>query len=210
MFTGIVELGKVVKKETTGDGFRLTVDIGKLASEIKAGDSIAVNGTCLTVTKKNNNSVSFDVVFETVKRTNLGDFKTGEAVNIEPAIRAGQPFGGHFVQGHIDGIGVISKKETKKTGAVIEIAVPPEFTNLMIEKGSIAVDGCSLTLMDIKKDRFSIALIPFTLQHTTFGEKKKGDQVNVELDIMGKWVNKLLAKMGKSDLTLEQLAGEGF
>ena len=211
MFTGIIERqGKVIKKENITNALRLQVELGPLAGPVKDGDSIAVNGTCLTVTKKSGQTVFFDVVSETVKKTNLKDIKVGELVNLERAIQAGQPFGGHFVQGHVDGVGSIIKKTNTGTGCRIDISVPSRITNFMIEKGSIAVDGISLTLIDIKKDQISIALIPFTLEQTSLGHKNKGDKVNIEVDLLGKWVNKLLGKMGQSKLTLEGLAGEGF
>ncbi|MBI4711848.1 MAG: riboflavin synthase [Planctomycetes bacterium] len=212
MFTGIIEhLGRVVRAQKVNKGMKLTVDAGNLAKQVKDSDSVAVNGTCLTVTGKKGAHLSFDAVSETLNRTNLGGVKTGSQVNLEQAIRAGQPFGGHFVQGHIDCVGRISNKVKQGEGAVIEISIPPEFSKYLIEKGSIAVDGISLTIAKLGRTSasFQIAVIPFTLKHTTLGKKTAGDTVNIEVDIMGKWVSKLLAQ---SDITSggQQSADEGF
>lgn len=211
MFTGIIKSsGQVTKTESVRGGLKLTVDIGSLAGEVKPGHSLSLNGACLTVCAQSGSRVSFDVVSETLKRTNLTELTTGEVVNLERAIRAGEPFGGHFVQGHIDGLGTISRKEQKGDECLMEISVSPEFTSLMIEKGSIAVDGISLTIVEAKKDKFSVVLIPYTFQHTTLGKKTRGDKVNIELDIIGKWVSKLLGGIKKSSLTWEQLHQAGF
>lgn len=209
MFTGIIQhLGPVTKSHRRAGGLALTIDIGKTADKVKPSDSLAVNGVCLTVTSKSDTQVSFDVVSETLKRTNLGALKTQELVNIEPALRVGEPLGGHFLQGHIDGTGLITKKDKSGNGYLMEISAPPKLTELMIEKGSIAVDGVSLTIVSLKKDRFSVALIPFTLTHTNLGRKSRPDRVNLEVDMIGKWVKKLLANQTSANESLERLVKE--
>ena len=211
MFTGIIQhLGQVTQITKRSQGLKLVVNIGPLAKEINPSDSLAINGTCLTVTAKSGKGVTFDVASETLQRTNLGELKKGVRVNIERAIRAGEPFGGHFVSGHIDGVGTITRRVPRGTECLLEVSVPDKLSALMIEKGSVAVDGISLTLVAVKKDRFSVALIPYTMAHTTLGFKGKGDKVNIELDLIGKWVSKLLARPAKSTITPEFLNETGF
>lgn len=206
MFTGIIqEIGEVVRVAKKGASLQLIVKSNSLEKSIKAGDSIAVNGVCLTVTTINKNSecktqdakrltmLTFDVMPETVRRSTFGGLRAKDKVNIEPAIRAGEPFGGHFVQGHVDATGMVS--DIKKYGDeyIMQISCHAGITKQMIEKGSVALDGVSLTVVDIQPGRFSVAIIPFTLTHTILGKKKAGDAVNIELDIIGKWIRKLLS-----------------
>lgn len=200
MFTGIIrQIGQVTKINHKSTGLKLIIDIGQIANEINPSDSLAVNGACLTVTAKSGTRVSFDVVAETLKRTNLGTLKTKSLVNIEPALRVGEPLGGHFLQGHIDGTGLITKKNKSGPGYLMEISTPPNLIRSMIEKGSVAVDGVSLTIVNLKKDRFSVALIPFTLTHTNLGRKSRHERVNLEADMIGKWVKKLLNNQTNSN-----------
>ena len=201
MFSGIVEkLVPVVSVERTeGKSISLGVALGKLAKDVKVGESIAVNGVCLTVTRKHGGTVWFDVIEETLRRTNLGDLSQGARVNIEKSLVLSDRIGGHLMTGHIDGKGKIAKVEPEIDASVkmwIETGV--ELLAQMIPKGSVAVDGISMTLVDIGKNSFSICLIPHTLAITTLGYKKTGDSVNIEVDMIGKFVRRFLEQM---DLT---------
>ena len=179
MFTGIVrEVGRVV----SFDGRRLVVDAQTQAAE---GDSVAVDGVCLTAV--DGTRLAFDVVDETLARTTLGALKAGDRVNLEPALRAGEPLGGHLVQGHVDGLGRV-----RSTGEPVWIDAPPELLRYCVEKGSITVDGVSLTIARLDDDGFAVALVPHTLEATTLGGLAPGDPVNLEVDILAKYVEKLL------------------
>jgi len=179
MFSGIVEgLCKVVR---FGDG-RITVELGKLARGVRVGTSIAVNGTCLTVTAIRNGKASFDVVPETLQKTNLGELGKGSRVNIERSLKIGDELGGHFVLGHVDGKGTITKKDSEG----IHVRVPKRLEKYLVTKGSVALDGVSLTIASVKGDEIYVALIPHTLKHTTLGFRKKGDKVNIEADYLAK------------------------
>jgi riboflavin synthase len=196
MFTGIVRyLGTVddVRISDNRSAITLTVDIGYLADDTKVGDSISVNGVCLTVVSKDNNSskVTFNVIGETVKRTNLGMIKKGDRVNIEPSLRVGDSIDGHFVLGHVDCMGTIVDKVEEKDQVVMSIRVDnKDIMRYVAEKGSIAVDGVSLTVVSCSNDIFTVALIPHTLDVTTLGIKGKGDRVNIEVDILARYVMK--------------------
>ncbi|MEW6026762.1 MAG: riboflavin synthase [Planctomycetota bacterium] len=203
MFTGIVQqIGHVLKASKKGSLLQLAVKIParpdgrsggpSLNKQVKIGDSIAINGVCLTVTSMKSDSFTFDVMAETVKRSTLGSLKTGNKVNTELAILSGEPFGGHFVQGHVDTVGKISSITKQGSNYLMQIACPPETAKLIIEKGSVAIDGVSLTAFDIGSGRFSIALIPHTLKATILGVKKVGDKVNIEADMLGKYIQKLI------------------
>ncbi|MBI5779146.1 MAG: riboflavin synthase [Planctomycetes bacterium] len=195
MFTGIVQqIGQIIKTAQKGSLLQLTVKIPAMDKQVKIGDSIAINGVCLTVTTKTShkNTFTFDVMSETVKRTTLSSFKAGDKVNTELAIMSGDPFGGHFVQGHIDTVGKVSSITKSGSNCLIQITCPPETAKSIIEKGSIAIDGVSLTAFDIRSDRFSLGLIPHTLKSTILGAKKIGDKVNIEVDMLGKYIQKLL------------------
>jgi riboflavin synthase len=196
MFTGIVRyLGTVddVRISDNRSAITLIVDIGYLADDTKVGDSISVNGVCLTVVSKDNNSskVTFNVIGETVKRTNLGMIKKGDRVNIEPSLRVGDSIDGHFVLGHVDCMGTIVDKVEEKDQVVMSIRVDnKDIMRYVAEKGSIAVDGVSLTVVSCSNDIFTVALIPHTLDVTTLGIKGKGDRVNIEVDILARYVMK--------------------
>ena len=182
MFTGLVrEVGRVASFE----GGRLVVECSTAAT---LGDSVSLDGVCLTVVGQSPNSLSFDVVPETVARAK--PFR--ERVNVEPALRAGEPLGGHYVQGHVDGVGTVVAVMPEGDGARVAIAAP-ELSRYLVEKGSIAVDGVSLTVAALTDDGFEIALIPHTLEATTLGDRAAGDPVNLEVDVLAKYVEKLLA-----------------
>jgi riboflavin synthase len=191
VFTGIVrERGVVV-------GFarpRLDVEAPLTAADAQVGDSVAVSGVCLTVVERNGTRLAFDVVDETVARSSLESLREGEAVNIEPAIRAGEPLGGHYVQGHVDGVGRIRRIEEETTGRRIWIDAPAEVLRYCVVKGSVAVDGVSLTIAALDEDGFAIALVPHTLEVTTFGDAAAGRRVNLEADVLAKYVERLVAR----------------
>lgn len=192
MFSGIVEgLGTVTEIQSKKDFSKISVDIGKFSEGVKVGDSISINGACMTMINIEGNIVSFDVMVESLKKTDLGDLKVGNKVNIERSLKIGERLDGHFVLGHVDGAGVIEKKEQDGDNCVIWISLPKDLEYGLIPKGSIGVDGISLTIADIKENKFSIWLIPHTLKITTLGIKEKGAKVNIEIDYLGKWVRKI-------------------
>jgi riboflavin synthase len=198
MFSGIVEkMAPVISVERTeGKSVSLGVVLGRLAKDAKVDESIAVNGVCLTVTRKRGGTVWFDVIEETRRRINLGDLSQDARVNIEKSLLLSDRIGGHLVTGHIDGKGKIAKVEPEIDASVkmwIETGV--ELLAQMIPKGSVAIDGISMTLVDISKNSFSICLIPHTLAITTLGYRKPGDSVNIEVDMIGKFVRKFLEQM---------------
>ncbi len=191
MFTGIVrERGVVV-------GFnrpRLEVEAPETAAGARIGDSVAVSGVCLTVVGRDGPRLAFDVVDETLARSALEELREGDAVNVEPAIRAGEPLGGHYVQGHVDAVGRIRRIDDEATGRRVWIDAPPAVLRYCIEKGSIAVDGVSLTIAALDDDGLAIALVPHTLEVTTFGEAGAGRSVNLEADVLAKYVERLLVR----------------
>jgi riboflavin synthase len=192
VFTGIVrERGRVVAAEPNGDGLRLRVEAPETASAAAPGDSVAVSGCCLTVTAVTNGSLAFDAVPETIARTNLGRLAAGAEVNIEPALRAGEPLGGHFVQGHVDGTARVERLDPEGDGARLALALPPSLLRYCVEKGSVAVDGVSLTIAALRDDGIEIALVPFTLEHTTLGAAAPGEELNVEVDLLAKYAERL-------------------
>lgn len=193
MFSGIVEaLGKVSAIIEESPGVRLVVEEPVIASETKVADSIAVNGCCLTVIEKTEKTFTFQVGPESLARTNLGDLIVGSPVNLERALALGDRLGGHFVSGHIDGQAVLSKIDDLGDYQDYFFSVPKELAAQMASKGSVAVDGVSLTLVRCDKDLFSVALIPYTLKVTTLGSRKIGDKVNIETDILAKYVQRLI------------------
>ena len=192
MFTGIVrERGRVAAAELNGDGLRLRVEAPETASTAAPGDSVSVSGVCLTVTAATNGSLAFDAVPETIARTNLGRLAAGSRVNLEPALRAGEPLGGHFVQGHVDGTARVERLEPEGAGARLTLALPPDLLRYCVEKGSIALDGVSLTIAALRNDGIEIALVPFTLEHTTLAAAASGDELNVEVDLLAKYAERL-------------------
>lgn len=211
MFTGIVrQVAPVVHVRAHSSGARIGIDLGALAEESARGDSICVSGACLTVSGKTGTVCEFDVVAETLCRTTIGRLRPGDRVNIEPSLRVGDPLGGHFVLGHVDGVGVIAAPPGG-TPAVLRVSIDPALTSEMVGKASVAVDGVSLTLVEVLRDGFTCALIPTTLQDTTLGLRRPGDTVNIETDILGKLVARYLARIGPaSGLSMDKLRSAGF
>lgn len=190
MFTGIVEeTGRVASLSD----YRLTVNAQDVLSDVKLGDSIAVNGACLTVVEFDARSFAVDLAPETLRRTSLGQVKPGNSVNLERALAAGDRMGGHIVQGHIDGAGVITAITPEADCWIVEIEAPAALTPYIVAKGFVAVDGISLTVVQITQRRFTISVIPFTMAQTNLRERAAGDRVNLEADILAKYVESLLA-----------------
>ena len=194
MFTGIVrELGRVVSAQRNGGGVRLRIQAAATANAAAPGDSVAVNGCCLTVTAIADRTLDFDAVAETLARTTLGGLDHGAEVNLEPALRAGEPLGGHFVQGHVDGRGRVEALNREQDGARLLLELDPGLLRYCVEKGSIAIDGVSLTIAALSDDGVEIALVPFTLEHTTLAHLGAGDEVNVEVDLLAKYAERLVS-----------------
>jgi riboflavin synthase len=191
MFTGIVrERGRVVSVDRNGAGVHLRIAAAETA-RAAPGDSISVNGCCLTVTAIDGEALEFDAVSETLARTTLGSLEPGAEVNLEPALRAGEPLGGHFVQGHVDGRARVFGLEPQGEGARLRLQLPADLQRYCVEKGSVAVDGVSLTIAALHDDAVEIALVPFTLEHTTLGSLAPGGEVNVEVDLLAKYAERL-------------------
>lgn len=189
MFAGLVEyLGTVVELVDAAPGKLLRIDAGEVASDAQLGDSISVNGCCLTVIDLREKTLSFEAGPETLMRTNLGEFEIGARVNLERSLKIGDRLGGHFVTGHIDAVGTIERRLDENEWSTFWFRVPSELTKQMAGKGSVAVDGVSLTLVDVEAEQFSVALIPHTLKVTTLGAKQVGDGVNIETDLLAKYV----------------------
>ena len=194
MFTGIVEeLGTVAALETSTDSARLTIEGPLVTSDAEHGASISVNGVCLTVVTHGEGLFSVDVMAETLARSGLGALRPGDRVNLERAMAASGRFGGHVVQGHVDGTGTITARTPGDRWEVVEVSLPPELAAYVVEKGSITVDGVSLTVVDAGATSFTVSLIPTTLELTTLGTKAVGDPVNLEVDVLAKYVERLLA-----------------
>ncbi|MGD0021744.1 MAG: riboflavin synthase [Smithellaceae bacterium] len=193
MFTGIVEgLGKVKRLTMKGADAVLEIEAALDLNDIALGDSIAVNGACLTVTARNKNIFTADVSAETLDKTNLKRLHTGDKVNLEKSLRAGGYLGGHFVLGHIDATGRILSQSQKSGSLILAVEIDDRLSRYIVEKGSVAIDGISLTVNKLEKGRFYVNIIPHTADKTTIVMKKKGDWVNIETDILGKYVEKLL------------------
>ena len=198
MFTGLVETRAVVRRvERDGDGARLTVET-PLAHELGAGDSVAVNGVCLTAVDTDGASFSADVMAETLRRSSLGPLAGGDEVNVELPLRAGDRLGGHVVQGHVDGTGSVETVEREGFARVVRIACDAKLLAYVVDKGSIAVDGVSLTVAEVDDEGFSVSLIPETLERTTLGSAEPGRVVNLEVDVLAKYVEKLVARTGRT------------
>ncbi|MCT9930691.1 riboflavin synthase [Planotetraspora sp. A-T 1434] len=194
MFTGIVEeLGEVVGVEPQSDAARLSVRGAVVTGDARHGDSIAVNGVCLTVADVEGDVFTADVMKETLDRSSLGVLRPGSRVNLERAVRADQRLGGHIVQGHVDGTGVVLSREPGEHWEVVRLSLPEALNRYVVEKGSIAVDGVSLTVVGVDAEAFAVSLIPTTLDLTTLGRKQPGEPVNLEVDIIAKYVEKLTA-----------------
>ncbi|MBR0410552.1 MAG: riboflavin synthase [Eubacterium sp.] len=217
MFTGIIEEVGVIRSIRKGaKSAVITIQADKIMEDIHLGDSIAMNGVCLTVTSFDDHSYSVDIMHESLKRTNLADMKAGSRVNLERAMPANGRFGGHIVAGHVDGTGVITSMEKDDNAVWIHVDTEPSVLKYIVEKGSITIDGISLTVAKVDSKSFAVSVIPHTGAHTTLLEKKAGDTVNLETDIIGKYVEKLLGykaeeeKNASSNITMEFLARHGF
>ncbi|HEX8870809.1 MAG TPA: riboflavin synthase [Lentzea sp.] len=192
MFTGIVEeLGHVVAVQDLPDAARIRVSGPTVTSDAKHGDSIAVNGVCLTVVEVENNTFTADVMRETLTRSSLAKIAEGDKVNLERAAAVGQRLGGHIVQGHVDGTGTILAREKAEHWEIVHIGLPPQLARYVVEKGSITVDGVSLTVVTVSEDQFTVSLIPTTLDLTTLGHRLPGALVNLEVDVLAKYVERL-------------------
>lgn len=195
MFTGLIEaVGIVQRLEQRGDAARLTLQT-PLSEDLSAGESLAVNGCCLTVTSTGEGKTSFDLLGETLACTNLGQLQSGSRVNLERALRADGRFGGHFVQGHVDTTAEVLKAETKGADLNLVIALPPGGARYFIGKGSVAINGVSLTVASLQEDSFGLWIIPHTLQETNLGDLRSGDPVNLEYDMLAKYAARQLAVM---------------
>jgi len=194
MFTGIIigtgKVTKLVPKPKSRSAIQMTVDLGKYAKGLKIGQSVAINGVCLSATKISKNNCVFEMIDETTKKTDLGNVKAGSTVNIERSLKVGDRLEGHFVLGHIDGVATITKIEKKPKEVKFWFKIPKKLTKYVVKKGSIALDGISLTVVDAKKDITSVCLIPQTIKVTNFKSKKVGDRLNIETDILGKYIKK--------------------
>jgi riboflavin synthase len=215
LFTGIIEeIGTIRSIRSGNQSAVLEIAAEKVLRDVKLGDSIAVNGICLTVTAFSARHFTVDVMPETLKKTNLSTLKIGSSVNLERAMAAGNRFGGHFVSGHVDGTGVIVQKQSYGNAVLYEIEADEALLRYMIPKGSIAIDGISLTIVDVTERYFSVSIIPHTLAETVLQYKGKGDTVNLECDMIGKYIERFLTrreqKIGSPKLTEKFLAEHGF
>ena len=212
MFTGIVQhVGRVTDVGATPAGKRLRIDVGPLAGALSGGASLAVDGVCLTVSSVAGAEAEFDAVPETLSRTTLGRLVRGTRVNLERPLAAGDPIDGHIVLGHVDATAEVAGVDRSASGHVVRLAAAGELTARMVPKGSVALAGVSLTIAGLGEGRLSVALVPATLERTTLGELRSSDLVNVELDVIGKYVRRAFAELGGAGgLTIEKLREAGF
>lgn len=217
MFTGIIEgIGTVQGIRAAGESARLTIDLGRAAEGVQLGESVAVDGVCLTAAQIRQTVIEFDVSRETLARATLGDLVRGDKVNLERALRLGDRLGGHLVLGHVDGIGAISRSEKSSGQMTLTVTAPAEIISRLVRKGSVTVSGISLTVAALTEKSFAIAVIPHTLENTTLLSASVGDKVNLELDILGKYVERLLGARaqaetpGRANITEDFLAQHGF
>ena len=217
MFTGIIEgIGKVTDVSAAGDAGRIAVEVGDMAEGVGPGDSVAVDGACLTATRVERTVVRFDVSAETLRVTTLASLRVGSEVNLERSLRVGDRLGGHFVLGHVDCVGAVAALDKDPAQTTLTVTAPAAAIARLVPKGSVAVSGISLTVAALARDSFSVAVIPHTLQHTTLLNLSPGDKVNLELDILGKHVERLLAAQSHpvpahhKDISPEFLQQHGF
>jgi riboflavin synthase len=198
MFTGLVQtLATIHRVEPAAPGKRLVVESPELAATARLGDSIAVNGCCLTVVENASGRLTFEAGPETLRLTNLGELEPGSRVNLEGSLRVGDPLGGHFVTGHVEAVGAVDERHDDRDWSTFWFRFPRELGRYLVPKGSVAVDGVSLTVVDVEVERFSVQLIPHTLAVTTLGERRPGDRVNLETDLLAKYVQKQLTSENK-------------
>ena len=210
MFTGIIEeVGTLVAIRRGAQSAQLTVAAPAIADGVGLGDSVAINGTCLTAVAREGNNLSFDAVPETIQRTSFRVARHGDRVNLERAVAAGQRLGGHFVQGHVDGTGVLKSIRRNENAHDLEIGIPPELVRYLIPKGSIAVDGISLTIVKTRSESFTVSIIPHTWEHTNLNRKRVGDLVNIEIDLLARYVEKLMANSSESIGLVAALESKG-
>jgi riboflavin synthase len=219
MFTGIIEVvGRVAQIERGGEAIRLTVSAGQIAEDVTLGESVAINGVCLTVTDIRPPHIGFDAVYETVRKTSLSSLQVGDNLNLERALPIGGRLGGHLVQGHVDGVGRIASLRPIGNSWFVYVDAAPELMRYIVTKGSVAVDGISLTVAESEDRTFALSIIPHTWENTTLRDKRAGDPVNIECDILGKYVEKLIGgylagadRMAeRSGVTMELLARSGY
>lgn len=204
MFTGLVEeMGILKDKIPTGDGYQFKIEADKIMSDLKIGSSVAVNGCCLTVVKINGKTFSVDTIEETLNKTNLGVLKEGMKVNLERPLTTDARLGGHFVLGHIDTVGKIEDIKELSNSHWMTISFPEKFKHYLIYVGSVAIDGVSMTVAELKDNVFSVGIIPHTWNETIFAEKEIGDTVNLEFDVLGKYVERIMAGKNSQDFTPE-------
>jgi riboflavin synthase len=210
MFTGlIIEMGEMISAAKRTGGAILSLRSNEVAAAANIGDSICVNGVCLTVVSKSGSELSFDLSDETLKSTNLGDLRGGDFINLEPSLRPDSRIGGHFVTGHVDSVGKIRSKLNSGEMLKFEIWAPAAVIDFLVNKGSVAVDGISLTVINVFKDSFTLVIIPHTAKLTTLGFKGPGDTVNIEVDILGKYVARFLGREEVKDSGLMKTLIEG-
>lgn len=211
MFTGIIEdLGRIKRISTSSRGSNMEIFASKIIDDLKIGDSVAVNGVCLTVAQFESGVFCADVMPETFKKTNLGELNIGDKVNLERALKASDRFGGHLVLGHVDGVGRILNKRREGNSELFKISAPGDIADYLVLRGSIAVDGISLTIIEARSDSFSVSVIPHTVKATTLGDRTIASGVNLEADIIGKYVKAMLSIRDSSGSTLELLTKYGY
>jgi riboflavin synthase len=211
MFTGIIsEVGEVARAAVSGAGGRIRIKGRETARALSPGDSVAVEGVCLTAAEVGADFFEADVSAETATTTTLGELRAGAAVNLELATPAGGRLGGHLVQGHVDGVGGVTALTRSGDGYLLKLAVPPEISRYVVEKGSVAVAGISLTAVGVGDGAFGAAIIPYTYENTTFKHRRPGDRINVEVDLIAKYVERFLSSNSGRGLTLERLAELGY
>ncbi len=211
MFTGIIEeIGEVLAVEKMPDGVRITVGARKVLDDLKPDDSISIDGACQTVIKCDPDSFTVEAVGETIQKTTLGSFRNGRRVNLERALTLQTRLGGHLVQGHINGTGRITQWFPRGENYFLEVEIPSDLTSYCIREGSIALDGISLTIARMEDNRVGISIIPHTVKYTTLQEKKVGDLMNVEVDVIARYVKQFLDETNSSNLTMEKLKKWGY
>jgi riboflavin synthase len=205
MFTGLIEeKGFIKEKIKTGDGIRFVLSAKRIMDDLKIGDSVAVNGVCLTVVNRENDTFAVDTIEETLKKTNLGSTKLKDPVNLERPLKADARLGGHFVLGHVDTTGTVKQVKELSNSHFITISFPKSYQKYLIPVGSVAIDGVSMTVAELGKDEFSVGVIPHTWEETIFASKTIGDTVNLEFDVLGKYIIQLTEQGEVKDMTSNQ------